>query len=337
MELLQGIGGFLQNQLLGMQWLSVLVAKALGVLGVDVESRLGGSIHFFFYDTIKIFLLLSVLIFLVSYIQSYFPPQRAKRLIGRFHGIWANALAALLGTVTPFCSCSSIPLFMGFTSAGLPMGVTFSFLISSPLVDLGSLLLLTSIFGFRIAVVYVVLGLVLAVIGGRLIEALHWEDQVADFIHQTVLPEEEPEQISRRQRVGFAFSQVEATVKKVALYVFLGVGIGALIHNFIPQSLVEGLLGNGNAFAVPLATVVGVPMYADIFGTIPVAESLFQKGASLGTVLSFMMAVTALSLPSIIMLGQAVKKKLLGVFVGIVTVGIILIGYFFHFFGYLFY
>ena len=337
MELLQGIGGFLQNQLLGMQWLSVLVAKALGVLGVDVESRLGGSIHFFFYDTIKIFLLLSVLIFLVSYIQSYFPPQRAKRLIGRFHGIWANALAALLGTVTPFCSCSSIPLFMGFTSAGLPMGVTFSFLISSPLVDLGSLLLLTSIFGFRIAVVYVVLGLVLAVIGGRLMEALHWEDQVADFIHQTALPEEEPEQISRRQRVGFAFSQVEATVKKVALYVFIGVGIGALIHNFIPQSLVERLLGNSNALAVPLATVVGVPMYADIFGTIPVAESLFQKGASLGTVLSFMMAVTALSLPSIIMLGQAVKKKLLGVFVGIVTVGIILIGYFFHFFGYLFY
>ncbi len=337
MAWLQAMGGWLQNQLLGMQWLSALVAQVLGALGVNLESRLGGSIHFFFYDTIKIFLLLSVLIFLVSYIQSYFPPQRAKRLIGRFHGIGANGLAALLGTVTPFCSCSSIPLFMGFTSAGLPMGVTFSFLISSPLVDLGSLLLLTSIFGFRIAVVYVALGLVLAVVGGRIIEALHWEDQVADFIHQTSLPEEEPDQMTKKERVVFALLQVEATVKKVALYVFIGVGIGALIHNFIPQALVEGLLGNGNALAVPLATVVGVPMYADIFGTIPVAESLFQKGASLGTVLSFMMAVTALSLPSIIMLSQAVKKKLLGVFVGIVTIGIILIGYFFHFFGYLFY
>lgn len=330
MELLQGIGGFLQNQLLGMQWLSVLVAKALGVLGVDVESRLGGSIHFFFYDTIKIFLLLSVLIFLVSYIQSYFPPQRAKRLIGRFHGIWANALAALLGTVTPFCSCSSIPLFMGFTSAGLPIGVTFSFLISSPMVDLGSLVLLMSIFGGRVAVVYVVLGLVIAVIGGTLLEKLGMERYVEEFIRSAPRIETESASLTRRDRLEYARDQLKATIKKVAPYIFIGVAVGAAIHNVIPQSWVETVLGDQNPLAVILAVVVGVPMYADIFGTIPVAESLLFKGAGLGTVLAFMMAVTTLSLPSLIMLKKAVKPRLLGAFIAICTVGIILVGYFFN-------
>ncbi len=291
---------------------------------------------FFLYDTIKIFVLLSVLIFVISYIQSYFPPERTKKILGRFHGIGANTLAALLGTVTPFCSCSSIPLFIGFTGAGLPLGVTFSFLISSPLVDLGSLVLLTSIFGGKVAIAYVIVGLVLAVLGGSLIEHLHLENEVEEFIRKAGRIDLDSPELSLSDRLEYAKDQVVATVKKVAPYIFIGVGIGALIHNFIPQSFVETVLGGDKWYSVPLATLVGVPMYADIFGTIPVAESLFAKGAGLGTILSFMMAVTALSLPSMIMLRKAVKPKLLAVFFSIVTVGIMLIGFLFNYFSFLF-
>lgn len=334
MEALRVIWLFFQDQILGMKWLNLLIGNLLSALGLSTGTVPGGALQFFIYDTIKIFILLSVLIFGISYIQSYFPPERTKQILGRFHGIGANSVAALLGTVTPFCSCSSIPIFMGFTSAGLPVGVTFSFLISSPMVDLGSLVLLMSIFGARVAVVYVIFGLIIAVIGGSLLEKLGMERYVEDFIKNAPHIEVEGQQLTRRDRVRFARTQLAGTIKKVAPYIFIGVGIGALIHNVVPQEWVEGILGSNNPFAVILATVVGVPMYADIFGTIPVAESLLFKGAGLGTILSFMMAVTTLSLPSMIMLKKAVKPQLLAVFIGICTVGIVLVGYFFNFFQY---
>lgn len=336
MAIVQNVWFFFQDQILGMKWLNALIGNLLTALGLDISSRIGGAVQFFLYDTIKIFVLLSVLIFVISYIQSYFPPERTKKILGRFHGIGANTLAALLGTVTPFCSCSSIPLFIGFTGAGLPLGVTFSFLISSPLVDLGSLVLLTSIFGGKIAIAYVIVGLVLAVLGGSLIERLHLENEVEEFIRKAGRIDLDSPELSLSDRLEYAKDQVIATVKKVAPYIFVGVGIGALIHNFIPQSFVETVLGGDKWYSVPLATLVGVPMYADIFGTIPVAESLFAKGAGLGTILSFMMAVTALSLPSMIMLRKAVKPKLLAVFFSIVTVGIMLIGFLFNYFSFLF-
>lgn len=325
-----GIWTFFQDQILGMQWLNTLVGTLLGALGLDVTGRVGGSVQFFLYDVVKITILLCALIFVISYIQSYFPPERSRRILGRFRGLWANAVSALLGTVTPFCSCSSIPLFMGFTSAGLPVGVTFSFLISSPMVDLGSLVLLTGIFGFRVAAVYVLVGLVLAVLGGTLIEKLHMERYVEDFILSAGSVDLEAPSLTRRDRLLYAREQMTGTFRKVFPYILVGVGIGAVIHNWIPQSYVEAVLGGGNPFGVVLATLVGVPMYADIFGTIPVAEALLGKGAQLGTVLSFMMAVTTLSLPSMVMLRKAVKPRLLGLFITICTVGIILVGYLFN-------
>jgi len=321
---------FFQNQILGMKWINELFGNLLTMIGFDLKSRIGGSLQFFLYDTVKIFILLSILIFIISYIQSYFPPERTKKILGNFHGIKANILSALLGTITPFCSCSSIPLFIGFSSAGLPLGVTFSFLISSPLVDLGSLILLMSIFGGKVAIAYVIVGLILAVIGGTLIEKLKMEDYVEDFIKGVNRIDIDAPELTKRDRCIYAKEQVVATVKKVFLYVFIGVGIGALIHNWIPASIIQSILGSNNPFSVILATLVGVPMYADIFGTLPIAEALYSKGVGLGTILSFMMGVTALSLPSMIMLRKAVKPKLLGVFFTIVTVGIIIIGYSFN-------
>ena len=322
---------FIQDQILGMKWLNSLIGKLLSAAGLDTGSRVGGSVQFFLYDVIKITVLLCVLIFGISYIQSFFPPERSRRIMGRFHGIGANIVGALLGTVTPFCSCSSIPIFMGFTSAGLPLGVTFSFLISSPMVDLGSLVLLMSIFGAKIAVLYVILGLIIAVIGGTLIEKLHMEDQIADFIrnHKGSVDIESPD-LTVRDRLIYAKEQVESTFKKVFPYILIGVAIGAVIHNWIPETWIQTVLGSRNPFGTILATIIGVPMYADIFGTIPVAEALLAKGALLGTILSFMMAVTTLSLPSLIMLKQAIKPKLLGTFIAICTIGIILVGYGFN-------
>ncbi|WP_273450649.1 permease [Streptococcus ferus] len=322
---------FLQEQVLGMKWLNELVGDGLTRLGVDVTSRWGGSLQFFIYDVIKISILLCLIIFLISYIQSYFPPERSRRILGRFNGLAAHIISALLGTVTPFCSCSSIPLFMGFTSAGLPIGVTFSFLISSPMVDLGSLILLMSIFGSKIAVAYVILGLVVAVLGGLIIERLGMERHLEDFVKHAYVPLTESESITNQDRLHFAKEQMSETFRKVFPYVLVGVGIGALIHNWIPESLVTQLLGSQNPFGVILATLIGIPMYADIFGSIPVAEALLSKGAQLGTVLSFMMAVTTLSLPSLIMLKRAIKPPLLALFVAICTVGIILVGYLFNF------
>lgn len=330
MEIIQSFWDFFQNEVLGMKWLSRLISIGLNACGLDTTSRIGGSVQFFIYDTIKIMLLLGILILIISYIQSFFPPERTKKILGRFHGIWANIIAALLGTVTPFCSCSSIPLFMGFTSAGLPIGVTFSFLISSPMVDLGSLVLLMSIFGWKVALIYVVLGLVIAVAGGTLIEKLHLENQVEEFIRNGRSLDIPQEKLHFKNRLRYACEQVASTVKKVFPYVLIGVGIGAIIHNWIPQEFIVKLLGNNNPFGVILATVAGVPMYADIFGTIPIAEALLSKGALLGVVLSFMMGVTTLSLPSMIMLRKAVKPKLLGIFIAICTAGIIIVGYFFN-------
>ena len=330
-----GVWTFVQDQVLGMKWLNRLIGMGLSALGLDVEGRVGGSVQFFLYDVVKITILLCVLIFVISYIQSYFPPERTKKILGRFHGIGANALAALLGTVTPFCSCSSIPLFIGFTSAGLPLGVTFSFLISSPMVDLGSLVLLMSIFGWKVAAVYVVLGLVIAVIGGSLIEKMHLEDQVESYIRRASAIDLPQEQLHVRDRIRYAWEQVCSTAKKVFPYVLVGVGIGAVIHNWIPEDFVTAVLGTGNPLGVLIATVVGIPMYADIFGCIPIAEALLAKGAQLGVVLSFMMGVTTLSLPSMIMLRKAVKPKLLGVFIAICTLGIIIVGYFFNAIAYL--
>lgn len=321
---------FIQNQLLGMTWLNDLIGRGLSALGLDVAERIGGSVQFFLYDTAKIMLLLGFLILVISYIQSYFPPERTKRILGRFHGMGANCVAALLGTVTPFCSCSSIPLFIGFTSAGLPLGVTFSFLISSPMVDLGSLVLLMSIFGWRIAVMYVLLGLAIAVAGGTMIEKLRLDDQVEEYIRKGHALEVPQDELTFRDRMQYAWEQVVSTAKKVFPYVLAGVGVGAFIHNWIPEDLIVRMLGDNNPFGVIIATVAGVPMYADIFGTIPIAEALLAKGALLGVVLSFMMGVTTLSLPSIIMLRKAVKPKLLGIFIAICTIGIIIVGYFFN-------
>lgn len=335
MEILRSTWLFIQDQVLGMKWLNTVIGNGLSALGLDTTSRLGGSIQFFLYDVVKITVLLCVLIFVISYIQSYFPPERSKRILGRFHGILANIIAALLGTVTPFCSCSSIPLFIGFTSAGIPLGVTFSFLISSPMVDLGSLLLLMSIFGANIAIVYVVVGLVIAVIGGTIIEKMHMENYVDDFIRNANSVDVESDALTVRERLIFAKEQVIETFKKVFPYILVGVGIGAIIHNWIPESWIQTVLGSNNPFGVVLAVLVGVPMYADIFGTIPVAEALLAKGAQLGTILSFMMAVTTLSLPSIIMLKKAVKPKLLVLFIVICTLGIVIVDYLFNVFQYL--
>lgn len=326
---------FIQDHILAMKWLNELVGFLLKTIGIDVTSKLGASLQFFIYDVIKIVLLLCTLIFLISYIQSYFPPERSKKIMSKFKGVWANTMAALLGTVTPFCSCSSIPLFMGFTSAGLPIGVTFSFLISSPMVDLGSLVLLMSIFGVRVAIVYVIMGLIIAIIGGLIIEKMRMEPYVEEYILQSKMVDLESPTLTTSDRLQFAKEQVIDTFKKVFPYILLGVGIGALIHNWIPESFIQNILGGDNPFGVILATLVGVPMYGDIFGTIPVAEALLSKGALLGTVLSFMMAVTTLSLPSLIMLRKAIKPKLLGLFILICVVGIIVVGYLFNMFSYL--
>ena len=336
MEVLNTIWLFFQDQILGMKWLNGFIGQGLSLIGGDLNSCLRGSVQSFLYDVIKITILLCLLIFFISYIQSYFPPERSKKILGRFHGIGANAISALLGTVTPFCSCSSIPLFIGFTSAGLPLGVTFSFLISSPMVDLGSLVLLMSIFGTKVAFAYVIVGLIIAVIGSSLIEKLHMEKYVEDFVKNAGRVDISSPVLTKKDRVQYAKEQVVGTFKKVFSYILIGVGIGAIIHNWIPEIWIENILGSNNQFGVILSTLVGIPMYADIFGTIPVAEALLAKGAQLGTILSFMMAVTTLSLPSLIMLKKAVKPKLLALFIAICTFGIILVGYLFNIFSTLF-
>lgn len=331
MQTIKEIWDFFQNQVLGMRWLNTLLAQSLTALGLDPANRWVGSLQFFVYDVVKITLLLCFLIFLISYIQSYFPPERSKKILGRFHGLGANIIAALLGTVTPFCSCSSIPLFIGFTSAGLPVGVTFSFLISSPMVDLGSLLLLMSIFGTNVAVLYVIVGLIIAVVGGTIMEKLNMDRYVESFIKTSGGVDISAPELKRRDRILYAKEQMLATFRKVFPFILAGVGIGAVIHNWIPETWVEAALGSNNPFGVVLATLIGIPMYADIFGTVPIAEALLGKGALLGTILAFMMAVTTLSLPSMIMLRKAVKPKLLALFIAICTVGIILVGYLFNF------
>lgn len=337
MSAISNLFGFLNDQILKMTWLSELIRLLVeNVFGLSIKERLGGSIHFFIYDTIKIFILLSLLIFIISYIQSYFPPERTKKMLGNIKGVKGNILGALLGTITPFCSCSSIPIFIGFTSAGLPLGITFSFLISSPLVDIGSLLILMSFFGAKIAIGYVVVGLILAVVGGTIIDRLGLEDEIQGYVRDIENVDGEIIEMTREERISYSKDQVKDIFRKVWLYVLIGVGIGAAIHNWIPQSVVEKVIGSDNLFAVLLATAIGIPMYADIFGTIPIAEALLIKAVPVGTILSFMMAVTALSLPSMIMLSKVVKPKLLKIFITIVAIGIVIIGYLFNAFSYIF-
>ena len=322
---------FINEQIIGMRWLSDLIGALLSSMGLDVESRFGSALRFFLYDVVKITFLLCLLVFLISFVQSFFPPERSKRILGRFDGVGANIVAALLGTVTPFCSCSSIPIFIGFTKAGLPLGVTFSFLISSPMVDLASLILLMSIFGIKIAVAYVLLGLVIAVAGGTLIEKLKMEDQLADFVKvDRNRPGVEIPELKFKDRVAHSKDQTVSTLKKVFLYIVAGVAVGAVIHNWVPEEWIENVLGRHDPFGVILATIVGVPVYADIFGIIPVSEALLGKGALLGTVLSFMMAGTTLSVPSLVMLRRVVKPKLFSVFMGVCILGIVIVGYVFN-------
>ncbi len=327
------IWDFIQNQILGMKWLNELTGSLISLMGLDLNSKIGSGIQFFIYDTLKISILLMFLIFIISYIQTYFPPERTKQILSKYNGIWGNILSALLGTVTPFCSCSSIPIFIGFTNAGLPLGMTFSFLISSPLVDLGSLVLLTSIFGFKIAVAYVIVGLVIAVAGGTVIGKLKLENHLEPKLFGKAEKLDNTSYDSRKKRCKFALSEAWETWKYVIKFILIGVAVGAVIHNWIPDNIIETILGNKNPFSVIIASLVGIPMYADIFGTIPIAEALYFKGVCIGTVLSFMMSVTALSLPSMIMLRKVVKPKLLGIFIGIVTLGIIIMGYLFNIFG----
>lgn len=327
---MEAVGSFFMDQVLKMQWLSDLVAMLVDAFGLDATSQWGGTIHFFIYDTIKIVILLCVMIFIISYIQSYFPPERSKRILGRFKGISGNIIGALLGTVTPFCACSSIPLFIAFTRAGLPLGVTFSFLISSPMVDIASIILIMSIFGPHVALIYTVVGLIIAVAGGSIIQHLGMDDQVADFVRGEAVDAEQAEAMTKRARVSYALEQTGQTFRKVFPFILIGVAVGALIHNWIPQDIIEAVLGDGNPLAVVLATLVGAPIYADIFGTIPIAEALFQKGVGLGTILAFMMSVTVLSIPSLTMLSRVVKPKLLATFVGICLVGMIISGYVFN-------
>ncbi|MBN2504469.1 MAG: permease [Bacilli bacterium] len=326
-----------------MQWLQEVVNWFFSdVIGLNPDSLLYDAATFFLYDVVKIFILLSVLIFFASYLQSFFSPERTQKILGKFKGIWANTIGALLGTITPFCSCSSIPIFIGFTRAGLPIGVTFSFLISSPLVDLASVVLLAGIFGWRVALIYVATGLLIAILGGSLISLFKMEKYVEEFV--TVKNNDTDVSVAtcansvttRKERTNYAASQVKTIITKVWPYIIIGVAIGAFIHGYVPQDFLENILARDNFFSVLIATLVGVPFYADIFGTLPIAEALVLKGVGIGTVLAFMMAVTALSLPSLIMLRKVVKLKLLIFFVGIVVTGIVVMGYLFNLMGHLF-
>lgn len=333
MGIISSFFSFISDQVLGMEWLDFIIAQLLSLFNLDINTKIGGSIHFFIYDTIKILLLLSVSIFVISYIQSYLSPEKTKEILSRYKGITANFIGALLGTLTPFCSCSSIPIFIGFTSAGLPIGVTFSFLISSPLVDMGAFVLLTSIFGFKIAIIYVIAGVLLAVIGGTIIDKMKLENYIEKHMDSSNDMIFKMPKITKKNRIIYAKNQTISTFKSVFLYVLIGVFVGSIIHNWIPQDFIQGILGNGNKLSVIIATLVGIPIYADTFGTISIAEVLYLKGIGIGTILSFMMAVTTLSLPSIIMLRRAVKNRLLITFVSIVVIGIVIIGYGFNFLG----
>ena len=327
---MEQVGAFVLEQLLKMQWLSTLFENLLVLFGVEVSTPIGASLHFFLYDTVKIVILLTMMIFAIGYVQTYFPPERSRKIMGRFKGLPGNIVGALLGTVTPFCSCSSSPIFIGFTRAGLPLGVTFSFLISSPMVDVGSLVLVMSIFGPSIAAIYTVVGLVIAVAGGTLIQRLSMEDQIEEFVYGEAEVETGISSLAISERISQAWAETSGTFRKVFPYILVGVGVGALIHNWIPQEAIEFLLGEGNPLAVIIATLIGVPIYADIFGTIPIAEALYFKGVGLGTVLALMMSVTTLSLPSITMLSRVIKPKLMVVFIGVCVFGMALSGYLFN-------
>lgn len=300
------------------------------VFGLQMGTMLGESVHFFFYDVIKIIILLSLMIFLVTYIRSYFPLEKTKGIIEKHGGVSAHIMASLLGIVTPFCSCSSIPLFIGFVEAGIPIGVTFSFLITSPIVNEAAFAVLLGSFGWKIAAIYVVTGVVVGVVGGLIIRMLKMEKEVEGYVYEIKTGKAVVENLSQKERVDFAFSHVLEIVKKIWIFLLIGIGIGALIHGWAPAEILSKYAGRDNPIAVVVAVVFGIPLYSNALGTIPIAEALINKGVGIGTALSFMMAVTALSLPEMVLLRKVIKPKLIAAFVVITGIAIIIVGYLFN-------
>jgi uncharacterized membrane protein YraQ (UPF0718 family) len=302
-----------------------------GLLKLGHGSHLADAIDFFIYDTIKIFLLLSVIIFVVSTIRSFFPPEKTKRILSHKKEFIGNILAALLGIVTPFCSCSAVPLFIGFVEAGIPLGVTFSFLISSPMVNEVAVVLLFGLFGWKVTAIYVGAGLFVAIFGGLIIGKLKLEKWVEEYVYQFHSGQEyELIKQNFKERLLYARRNTEDILKRVWLFILVAIGIGGFIHGYVPQDFLTHYAGNGNVFAVPVAVLLGVPLYSNAAGIIPIVYALMEKGLSMGTVLAFMMAVTALSFPEMIILRKVLKVPLLGVFIGIMTATIIAVGYLFN-------
>ncbi|MDK2821730.1 MAG: uncharacterized protein PWP31_1695 [Clostridia bacterium] len=312
-------------------WLDLLIQLLVEkVFKISMSTRLGSSIHFFFYDTIKIVILLALMIFAISYIRSYFPPERTKKILEKFGDITGNIMASLLGIVTPFCSCSSVPIFIGFVEAGIPLGVTFSFLITSPIVNEAAFAILLASFGWKIALVYVITGVIVGVIGGILIGSLHLEKEVEEYVYQIQTGEVEIEKMTAKDRAKFAWDNVKDIVKRIWIYLLIGIGIGAIIHGWAPAPVLAKYAGPNNPFAVFVAVVLGIPLYSNALGTIPIAEALINKGVGMGTALAFMMAVTALSAPEMVLLRKVIKPKLIAAFVTITGTAIILVGYLFN-------
>jgi uncharacterized membrane protein YraQ (UPF0718 family) len=317
-------------------WLENLITLLVeGVFGLDVHSKLGSSVHFFFYDVIKIIILLGIMIFAISYIRSYFSPEKTKKILSKFKGIKGNFIASLLGIVTPFCSCSSVPLFIGFVEGGVPLGLTFSFLITSPIVNEAAFTILLASFGWKLAVVYVVTGVIVGVFGGALIGKLKMEKYVEGYVYEMKSADVVIEEMTQKDRLHFALDNMKDILKRIWIYLLIGIGIGAAIHGWVPEDFLSKYAGPDNPFAVIVGVIAGIPHFSNAMGTIPIAQALIGKGVGIGTALSFMMAVTALSLPEMILLRKVIKPKLIGVFVVIVGVGIILTGYLFNLIGHL--
>ncbi|MBM7853917.1 uncharacterized membrane protein YraQ (UPF0718 family) [Desulfohalotomaculum tongense] len=313
-------------------WLDYLMRLLVTeVFGLSMDSRLGSSVHFFFYDTVKIIILLGIMIFAISYIRSYFPPERTKKILTRFGGVKGNIMASLLGIVTPFCSCSSVPLFIGFVEAGIPLGVTFSFLITSPIVNEAAFAILLGTFGVKIAAVYVAAGVLLGVLGGIVIGRMKMEKEVEDYVYKLKVGEAEIQEMTVQERIDFALNNVKDILRRIWLFLFIGIGLGAAIHGYAPEAILARYAGPDNPLAVFVATILAIPLYSNALGTIPIAEALINKGVGIGTALAFMMATTALSAPEMILLRKVIKPRLIANFVLITGIGIVIVGYLFNF------
>ncbi|HIJ96634.1 MAG TPA: permease [Desulfuromonadales bacterium] len=300
------------------------------LLGLSPGSHLGDALNFFIYDTLKIFFLLSVIIYAVAIIRSWFPPEKTKRILSHEREYIGNVVAALLGIVTPFCSCSAVPLFIGFVESGVPLGVTFSFLVSSPMVNEVALIMLWGMFGWKIALIYISTGLLVAIISGIVIGRLKMEKYIQDYVWEMQVGKGEIVEQSWKERFDYARDYTLELLKKIWIYVVIGIAIGGFIHGYVPQDFLARWAGRDNSFAVPVAVALGVPLYSNAAGVIPIVQALTAKGMAIGTVLAFMMAVTALSLPEAVILSNVLKKPLLATFFGIVAVAIIFVGYLFN-------